>query len=74
LGLLNNYQTIITLNIVQGSTAVVPGLTISGAATNVQWQYGVVPTGSPNDWNVIQYQIMRINDLWFITGQMGVYS
>jgi hypothetical protein len=74
LGSSNNYQTIITLNILQGSTAVVPGLTISGAATNVQWQYGVVPTGSPNDWNVIQYQIMRINDLWFITGQMGVYS
>jgi len=74
LNALNNYQQIITLNILQGSTAVVPGLTISGSATNVQWQYGVVPTGSPTDWNVIQYQVMRINDLWYITGQMGVYS
>ena len=70
----DNYQEVITINIFQGSTAVVPGLTIAGAATNIQWQYGVVPTGSPNDWNVIQYQIMKLGGTLFITGQMGVYS
>ena len=70
-----SYQAVITLNILQGSTAVLPPLQIMGVLqTSIQWQYGVVPTPAPNDWNVIQYQLMMTGGTMFITAQLGVYS
>jgi hypothetical protein len=75
LELYNNYQVVVTLNIYQGSTAVLPALQVAGVLqTSIQWQYGVVPTPAPNDWNVIQYQMMMTGGTMFITAQLGVYS
>ena len=75
LELYNNYQVVVTLNMYQGSTAVLPALQVAGVLqTSIQWQYGVVPTPAPNDWNVIQYQLMMTGGTMFITAQLGVYS
>ena len=75
LELYNNSQIVVTLNMYQGSTAVLPALQVAGVLqTSIQWQYGVVPTPAPNDWNVIQYQLMMTGGTMFITAQLGVYS
>jgi len=67
-------QFVVTINIFQGSTAALPAFTIDGVAPTIQWQYGAVPTPSPNDWNVIQYQMLRLNAAWYVTAQLGIYN
>ena len=70
----NDYTTVVTLTIYQASTPVLPPLQIDGVAINISWQYGVVPTVSPAQYNVIQYQCMRLGSAWFVLGHMGIYS
>jgi hypothetical protein len=33
-----------------------------------------VPTVAPAQFNVIQYQCMRLADGWYVLGHMGIYS
>jgi len=74
LELFNGYQVVVTLQIYQGSTPVLPAIQIAGVPfTTIRWQYGVVPTPAPG-WNVIQYQMMMTGSTMFVTGQLGVYS
>ena len=74
LELYNNYQVVVTLQIYQGSTPVLPALQVAGVpVTTIRWQYGVVPTPAPG-WNVIQYQMMMTGSTMFVTGQLGIYS
>jgi hypothetical protein len=70
----NEYTTVVTLTIYQASTPVLPPLQIDGVAINISWQYGVVPTVAPAQFNVIQYQCMRLADGWYVLGHMGIYS
>ena len=70
----NDYTTVVTIGIYQASTPVLPPLQIDGVAITIAWQYGVVPTVSPAQYNVIQYQCMRLANSWYVLGHMGVYA
>ena len=70
----NDYTTVVTIGIYQASTPVLPPLQIDGVAITIAWQYGVVPTVSPAQYNVIQYQCMRLANNWYVLGHMGVYA
>jgi len=90
-GLLNRQfvATTVTFNINQNATPVLPDLRVDGIVQQISWQNGVIPTATANQYNQLQFQILRVNNGagaldangdgtgpfdYRIFGQMGAFS
>jgi len=68
---------------------VLPDLRVDGIVQQISWQNGVIPTATANQYNQLQFQILRVNNGagavdangdgtgpfdYRIFGQMGAFS
>lgn len=71
----NNRATVVTIMILQGSTAYLPAaIQINGSAQPVNWLGGVLPTGTANKIDLVSYTIMRMNSAWSVIGSLSNYG
>jgi hypothetical protein len=71
----NNRATVVTIMVLQGSTAYLPAaIQINGSAQSVNWLGGVLPTGTANKIDLVSYTIMRINNAWNVIGSLSNYG
>jgi hypothetical protein len=66
----NNRAITITLTVVQpSSTAYLPTtLQVEGVAQPINWLNGIVPTGTVNGIDVVQFTLLRLVDYWTVFG------
>jgi len=71
----NNRATVVTLVIMQGSTAYVPNtIQINGVAQQISWLGGTAPTGTANKIDLVSFTFMRVNSTWIATGSLSNYG
>lgn len=71
LGLNNNYATTITVVIEQGATArIANAVQIGGSAQTVNWQGGIVPSGTDNGVDIISFSILDLGSSYLVLGQL----
>jgi hypothetical protein len=71
----NNRASVVTVVILQGSTAYVPNtIQINGAAQQISWLGGTAPTGTANKIDLVSFTLMRVNSTWIATGSLSNYG
>jgi hypothetical protein len=71
----NNRVTVVTIVVLQGSTAYLPAaIQINGTSQAVSWLGGVLPTGTANKIDLVSYTIMRLNSAWSVIGSLSNYG
>lgn len=66
-----NYGTTLTLILDQGATARIPtAVQIGGSAQNINWQGGLVPTGTNNGVDAVSFTILRVSGNYVVLGQL----
>lgn len=65
----------VTLIIAQGATPYIPNaVQIGGVAQTINWQNGVTPPGLANKKDMVNFLLIRINDIWTVTGSLASYG
>lgn len=76
LSLTNGVVTNAVMILNQGATPYIPEtVTISGGSgESVAWTNGTPPTGNANQFDVVTFTFIRLNDAWTIIGNLSSYS
>lgn len=65
----------VTLIIAQGATPYIPNaVQIGGVAQTINWQNNAVPPGQANKKDMVNFLLIRINDVWTVTGSLASYG
>jgi hypothetical protein len=65
----------VTLIIAQGATPYIPNaVQIGGVAQTINWQNNAVPPGQANKKDMVNFLLIRINDIWTVTGSLASYG
>lgn len=71
----NNRLNSIALILIQGATPYLPtAVQIDGTAQTLRWANGIVPTGTASGIDVVNFTLIRENNLWRVIGSKSGYS
>jgi hypothetical protein len=71
----NNRSITVALILDQGATARIPNaVQIDGVSQTIQWSGGTIPSGTNNFVDVVNFTLIRANNLWIVLGSLSTYN
>lgn len=71
----NDRSIIVVMLLSQGVTAYIPNaLQIDGSSRTIKWINGSVPTGNPNQIDVVSFSLIRVSNNWTVLGHLITYN
>lgn len=71
----NNRSITVALILDQGATARIPNaVQIDGVSQTIQWSGGTTPSGTNNYVDVVNFTLIRANNLWIVLGSLSTYN
>ena len=71
----NNRSITVALILDQGATARIPNVVqIDGIAQPIQWSGGIIPAGTNNYTDIVNFTLIRSASVWTVLGSLGTYN